>query len=219
MNVSGTRSPNPRLLRMTGQAMQSSSATCVFVLAVVLATLLLTACGSSVDPAPASTAPTPTSAAAAYLTPTAAIEPVQFPNDEAPHDMLTEWWYYTGHLVTEDGTRYGFEYVIFQALRGAFPPITPATSPSPTVLTTSSPTPRRSELTQSVRLTPASPSTSMAGRCAARSERMRSSPRWTATRSTCNSLQPSLPPFTTRSATSTSAPRVARTTTRERGSM
>jgi len=36
--------------------------------------------------------------------------------------MLTEWWYYTGHLFTEDGTRYGFEYVIFQANRGAFPP-------------------------------------------------------------------------------------------------
>ncbi|HYI14768.1 MAG TPA: lipocalin family protein, partial [Thermomicrobiales bacterium] len=64
----------------------------------------------------------PTSAAAAYLTPTAGIEPVQFPEDEAPHDMLTEWWYYTGHLFTEDGARYGFEYVIFKALRGAFPP-------------------------------------------------------------------------------------------------
>lgn len=36
--------------------------------------------------------------------------------------MLTEWWYYTGHLYTESGDRYGFEYVIFQANRGAFPP-------------------------------------------------------------------------------------------------
>ena len=36
--------------------------------------------------------------------------------------MLTEWWYYTGHLFTADGARYGFEYVIFQAERGAFPP-------------------------------------------------------------------------------------------------
>jgi predicted secreted hydrolase len=89
---------------------------------LLITTLLLTACGSSVDPEPPSTAPTPTSAAAAYLTPTPGIAPVQFPDDEAPHDMLTEWWYYTGHLFTEDGTRYGFEYVIFQALRGAFPP-------------------------------------------------------------------------------------------------
>jgi predicted secreted hydrolase len=90
--------------------------------AFVFVMLLVTACGTSVDPAPASSAPTPTSAAAAYLTPTARVEPVQFPEDEAPHDMLTEWWYYTGHLFTEDGTRYGFEYVIFQANRGAFPP-------------------------------------------------------------------------------------------------
>ena len=89
---------------------------------LLLVALLLTACGSSVDPAPRSSAPTPTSAAAAYLTPTPGIVPVQFPEDEAPHEMLTEWWYYTGHLFTEDGTRYGFEYVIFKALRGAFPP-------------------------------------------------------------------------------------------------
>jgi predicted secreted hydrolase len=88
----------------------------------LLVTLLLTACGSSVDPAPPSNAPTPTSAAAAYLTPTATIAPISFPEDEAPHAMLTEWWYYTGHLYTQDGTRYGFEYVIFQARRGAFPP-------------------------------------------------------------------------------------------------
>ncbi|HEX5165488.1 MAG TPA: lipocalin family protein [Thermomicrobiales bacterium] len=87
-----------------------------------VALLLLAACGSSVDPAPPSSAPTPTSAAAAYLTPEPAIAPIDFPEDEAPHEMLTEWWYYTGHLFTADGTRYGFEYVIFQARRGAFPP-------------------------------------------------------------------------------------------------
>lgn len=91
-------------------------------LLLVLACLLLAACGSSVDSAPQSSAPTPTRAAAAYLTPPPAIEPIDFPEDEAPHDMLTEWWYYTGHLFTADGTRYGFEYVIFQARRGAFPP-------------------------------------------------------------------------------------------------
>jgi predicted secreted hydrolase len=94
----------------------------VSLVVLLLVALLLTACGYSVDSAPASNAPTPTSAAAAYLTPTAAAEPVSFPEDEAPHEMLTEWWYYTGHLFTADGTRYGFEYVIFQARRGAFPP-------------------------------------------------------------------------------------------------
>ncbi|MGZ3641862.1 MAG: MMPL family transporter [Candidatus Limnocylindrales bacterium] len=57
--------------------------------------------------APPSTAPDP--------------QPVRLPADEAPHDRLTEWWYYTGHLQTADGSRYGFEFVIFRAQRGAFP--------------------------------------------------------------------------------------------------
>jgi predicted secreted hydrolase len=48
--------------------------------------------------------------------------PVVFPRDDAPHDRLTEWWYYTGHLRdTATGERYGFEYVIFRAERGDFP--------------------------------------------------------------------------------------------------
>lgn len=47
--------------------------------------------------------------------------PVRFPRDDGPHDRLTEWWYYTGHLVDEAGRRYGFEYVIFRAERGGFP--------------------------------------------------------------------------------------------------
>jgi predicted secreted hydrolase len=48
--------------------------------------------------------------------------PVTFPRDEAAHDTLTEWWYYTGHLRAEDGTRYGFESVIFQSIRSNIPP-------------------------------------------------------------------------------------------------
>lgn len=51
--------------------------------------------------------------------PTAA--PIVFPRDDAPHDNLTEWWYYTGHLSTTDGKRYGFEFVIFQSVRGLNP--------------------------------------------------------------------------------------------------
>ena len=47
--------------------------------------------------------------------------PVVLPRDDGPHDRLTEWWYYTGHLHDADGGRYGFEYVIFRAERGAFP--------------------------------------------------------------------------------------------------
>ncbi len=47
---------------------------------------------------------------------------VNFPLDEAPHDNITEWWYYTGHINSTDGNQYGFEYVIFQGIRGDFPP-------------------------------------------------------------------------------------------------
>lgn len=47
--------------------------------------------------------------------------PIELPRDDGPHDRLTEWWYYTGHLRSVDGDRYGFEYVIFRAERGAFP--------------------------------------------------------------------------------------------------
>ncbi len=49
-------------------------------------------------------------------------QPIVFPRDDAPHDRLTEWWYYTGHLRDRaTGDRYGFEFVIFRAERGAFP--------------------------------------------------------------------------------------------------
>ena len=47
--------------------------------------------------------------------------PVRLPADDAPHDRLTEWWYYTGHLVDGSGGRYGFEFVVFRAERGSFP--------------------------------------------------------------------------------------------------
>ncbi len=51
--------------------------------------------------------------------------PVVLPRDDGPHDRLSEWWYYTGHLdgVAADGAKHqlGFEYVIFRAERGGFP--------------------------------------------------------------------------------------------------
>jgi predicted secreted hydrolase len=54
------------------------------------------------------------------------LPPVRFPQDEAPHRDLTEWWYYTGHLnAVVDGQQhhYGFELVFFQVLRSDFPPL------------------------------------------------------------------------------------------------
>src|SRR6266496_3553175 len=54
------------------------------------------------------------------------LPPVRFPQDEAAHRDLNEWWYYTGHInaVTPDGKahHYGFELVFFQALRSDLPP-------------------------------------------------------------------------------------------------
>jgi predicted secreted hydrolase len=48
--------------------------------------------------------------------------PIAFPRDDGPHDRLTEWWYYTGHLRdVSTGARYGFEFVVFRAERGDFP--------------------------------------------------------------------------------------------------
>ncbi|MFL5659720.1 MAG: lipocalin-like domain-containing protein [Ktedonobacteraceae bacterium] len=55
------------------------------------------------------------------------LPPVRFPQDEAAHRNLTEWWYYTGHLnaMAPDGMahHYGFELVFFQALRSDLPPV------------------------------------------------------------------------------------------------
>src|SRR3989475_149636 len=62
------------------------------------------------------------------LSPTATpLPPIRFPQDEAPHRDLTEWWYYTGHMnATMPGGQvhhYGFELVFFQVLRGDLPPV------------------------------------------------------------------------------------------------
>jgi predicted secreted hydrolase len=40
---------------------------------------------------------------------------IDFPQDEAPHNAITEWWYYTGHLKLSTGRVYGFEYAVFQS--------------------------------------------------------------------------------------------------------
>lgn len=47
-----------------------------------------------------------------------------FPRDHGAHDAYrTEWWYYTGHLRTAKGRRYGFEVTFFRV--GVAPPGTP----------------------------------------------------------------------------------------------
>ncbi len=51
----------------------------------------------------------------------------EFPRDHGSHDgYRTEWWYYTGHLTTESGHRYGFEVTFFRV--GVVPPSVPRES-------------------------------------------------------------------------------------------
>jgi predicted secreted hydrolase len=95
--------------------------------AAVLAVAVLAGCTTAGTPILANpTAPRPT-AALATVPPVAVVDPVPvgLPRDDGPHDRLTEWWYYTGHLAgtAADGTarKLGFEYVIFRAERGSFP--------------------------------------------------------------------------------------------------
>ena len=91
---------------------------------VLLAAILVGACtGGGGAPILANpTAPRP-SVALPTAAPTSVADPlpVELPRDDGPHDRLTEWWYYTGHVRSDDGGRYGFEYVVFRAERGAFP--------------------------------------------------------------------------------------------------
>lgn len=58
---------------------------------------------------------------AATPLPTPTLQPIRLPADDAPHNDLTEWWYYTGHLAAPSGQRYGFEFVIFQIERAGVP--------------------------------------------------------------------------------------------------
>jgi predicted secreted hydrolase len=91
-------------------------------LSIVLVAVLLASCsgGGPILANPPAARPSPPTATEP---PIAAADPlpVVLPRDDAPHDRLTEWWYYTGHLRAADGRRFGFEYVIFRAERGAFP--------------------------------------------------------------------------------------------------
>ncbi|HYI21231.1 MAG TPA: MMPL family transporter [Candidatus Limnocylindrales bacterium] len=97
------------------------TATLALVLLAVVA-LVLVGCspGGRVlgrDPDPTAPILTPSPAPTRAADP----QPVVLPRDEADHDRLTEWWYYTGHLRADDEREFGFEFVIFRAERGSFP--------------------------------------------------------------------------------------------------
>ena len=89
-------------------------------LLAVASLVAIAACSGPILANPAAQQPvviTPTEPPVAVADPM----PIELPRDDGPHDRLTEWWYYTGHLRDSDGGRWGFEYVIFRAERGGFP--------------------------------------------------------------------------------------------------
>ena len=78
---------------------------------LALASVALVSCSRPVGALPEAPVAAPTPA-----------PPVSFPRDDGPHDGLTEWWYYTGHLSSEtDAHQYGFEFVVFQVRREGLP--------------------------------------------------------------------------------------------------
>ncbi len=92
------------------------------LLALLAFVLLLSSCGFP------GTVSTSAQLPVVNLTPTATpLPPIRFPQDEAAHRDLTEWWYYTGHMngAMPGGQvhHYGFELVFFQVLRGDLPPV------------------------------------------------------------------------------------------------
>ena len=90
-------------------------------LSLSLATVLVTGCGGAPILAnPPLSFPTPAVSPAPTARPADPI-PLAFPRDDGPHDRLTEWWYYTGHLKTAAGRRFGFEAVVFRAERSSVP--------------------------------------------------------------------------------------------------
>ncbi|HEX7399028.1 MAG TPA: lipocalin-like domain-containing protein, partial [Candidatus Limnocylindrales bacterium] len=107
---------------MTGTVRRTAHARHPRILGLLpaLLALVLAACSGPVLANPPAARPS-----AAPRTPVPAApadpQPVVLPRDDGPHDRLTEWWYYTGHLAAADGRTFGFEYVIFRAERGGFP--------------------------------------------------------------------------------------------------
>lgn len=48
------------------------------------------------------------------------VQDFEFPEDHGPHfEYQTEWWYYTGNLISEEGRRFGFQFTVFR--RGLAP--------------------------------------------------------------------------------------------------
>ncbi len=74
---------------------------------ILLAQVLLLLCATALILAPAGMARSFKQALPGYV--------YKFPRDHAAHeDFKTEWWYYTGHLNTESGKKFGYELTFFR---------------------------------------------------------------------------------------------------------
>ena len=77
---------------------------CIIPAALLLLSLMA-ACGSDNDESTATPSPTP------------AVEVmVSLPQDEGAHVSPIEWWYFNGHLDTEDGRTFSYHFVTFQSV-------------------------------------------------------------------------------------------------------
>jgi len=78
---------------------------------LLVVAVLGAACARPIAPLPAAPPPSPTPP-----------PPISLPRDAGAHDGLTEWWYVTGHLQSDqDGRQYGFEFTVFQVQRQGAP--------------------------------------------------------------------------------------------------
>ena len=106
--------------RATGRSAAAIARSRGAVLSTLVLAALVAACSGPIlanSPEPSAKPPTPSPAPSVPPDP----QPLVFPRDDGPHDRLTEWWYYTGHLLAADGRHFGFEAVVFRAERGGAP--------------------------------------------------------------------------------------------------
>ena len=84
------------------------------------ATPLVTAAPTATLATPTSPRPSPdlvaTAVALPATVPPASEETVRLPRDEGAHLSGLEWWYFNGHLSTENGQEFSYHFVTFQSV-------------------------------------------------------------------------------------------------------
>ncbi len=79
----------------------------------LLAALLCCAAAACASPASVGTTPAATSTTIQAASATT-FRPIKLPDDDGPHNVQTEWWYYNGHVATDRGDTYSFHLVVFK---------------------------------------------------------------------------------------------------------